>query len=140
MSLLKLENLKFNPLTPNSYSKLVVSRYTISPKNSCFEILLLSLILIFGFAIIQEVNHLLFRLTKHASEELAKPGRQQIQLKWIEQALKNPAYQDTDSRSNATRVWKRIPEYENRALRVVYNPETEPISVITVFFDRNFKQ
>lgn len=119
---------------------MVVSGYTISPKNSYFEILLLSLILIFGFSIIQEVNHLLFRLTKHASEELAKPGRQQIQLKWIEEALKNPDYQETDSRSNATRVWKRIPEYENRALRVVYNPETEPISVITVFFDRNFKQ
>ena len=108
-------------------------------RNS-FEILLLSLILILGFSIIQEVNHLLFRLTKHASEELAKPGRQQIQLKWIEQALENPDYQDTDARSNAIRVWKRIPEYENRALRVVYNPQTQPISVITVFFDRNFKQ
>ena len=83
---------------------------------------------------------MLFRLTKHASEALEKPGRQQIQLKWIEQALENPNYQDTDSRSKATRVWKRIPEYENRALRVVYDPQPQPISVITVFFDRNFKQ
>jgi hypothetical protein len=54
--------------------------------------------------------------------------------------LENLKFNLLTPNSYSNRVWKRIPEYENRALRVVYNPETEPISVITVFFDRNFKQ
>jgi hypothetical protein len=80
-----------------------------------------------------------FTLSQHAGDELQKAGRSQIKLEWIQRALNNPDYSDRDDRTKTIRVWKRIPEYENRALRVVYNPDTEPIIVVTVFFDRRYK-
>ncbi len=33
----------------------------------------------------------------------------------------------------------KIVEYGNRVLRVVYNKDTEPIKLITVYFDRKMK-
>ena len=80
-----------------------------------------------------------FVLSQHAADELNKAGRSQIQQEWIYRALNNPDFSDTDNRTNTIRVWKRIPEFGNRALRVVYNPNTEPITVVTVFFDRGYK-
>ncbi len=80
-----------------------------------------------------------FTLSQHADDELQKAGRSQIKLEWIQRTLNNPDYSDRDDRTKTIRVWKRIPEYENRALRVVYNPDTEPIIVVTVFFDRRYK-
>jgi hypothetical protein len=80
-----------------------------------------------------------FTLSQHASDELQKAGRTQITLEWIQRTLENPDYSDRDDRTKTIRVWKRIPEYGNRALRVVYNPDTEPITVVTVFFDRRYK-
>ncbi len=78
--------------------------------------------------------------SKHAEEELTKSGRSQIKREWIEQTLTEPDYSDRDSKRNNNRAWKRIPEYGNRALRVVYNPDTNPPTIVTVFFDRGFKQ
>jgi hypothetical protein len=80
-----------------------------------------------------------FTLSRHASDELQKAGRTQIELEWIQRTLENPDYSDRDDRTRTIRVWKRIREYGNRALRVVYNPDTEPITVVTVFFDRRYK-
>ena len=80
-----------------------------------------------------------FVLSKHAADELNKAGRSQIQQEWIKRALTTPDYSDRDNRTNTIRVWKRIPEFGNRALRVVYNPNTQPITVVTVFFDRRYK-
>lgn len=79
-------------------------------------------------------------MSQHAAAELNKPGRSQIQQEWIKLALTEPDYSDKDERTNTIRVWKRIPEYGNRALRVVYNPDKCPPVVVTVFFDRSFKQ
>ena len=79
-----------------------------------------------------------FVLSKHAADELNKAGRSQIRQEWIDRALTTPDYSDKDNRTKTIRVWKRIPEFGNRALRVVYNPHTEPITVVTVFFDRRY--
>ena len=81
-----------------------------------------------------------FILSQHAADELNKAGRSQIKQEWIHRTLTNPDYYDTDNRTNTIRAWKRIPEFGNRALRVVYNPNTEPITVVTVFFDRGYKR
>ena len=81
-----------------------------------------------------------FILSKHAADELNKAGRSQIQHEWIHRTLTNPDHTNRDKRTDTIRVWKRIPEYGNRALRVVYNPNTEPIIVVTVFFDRGYKR
>jgi hypothetical protein len=79
-------------------------------------------------------------LSQHAEKALNHPGRQQIQKEWIGRALEDPDYSDRDQRTNTIRVWKRIPEYGDRALRVVYNPDKRLSVVVTVFFDRSFKQ
>ena len=81
-----------------------------------------------------------FVLSKHAADELNKAGRSQIKQEWIHRTLTAPDYSDQDNRTNTIRVWKRIPEFGNRALRVVYNPNTQPITVVTVFFDRGYKR
>ncbi|BAW97736.1 hypothetical protein NIES970_26920 [[Synechococcus] sp. NIES-970] len=78
-------------------------------------------------------------LSHHAHEVLQRSDRNCIDPAWIQRALAEPDYVDRDERTNALRVWKRIPEYGNRALRVVYNPEKQPPVIITVFFDRGFK-
>ena len=80
-----------------------------------------------------------FLLSKHAADELNKAGRSQIQRDWIVRTLMTPDFLDIDTRTNTIRVWKRIPEFGNRALRVVYNPNTEPVTIVTVFFDRGYK-
>ncbi|MGB5593396.1 MAG: DUF4258 domain-containing protein [Crocosphaera sp.] len=81
-----------------------------------------------------------FILSKHAADELNKAGRSQIKQEWIHRTLTTPDYSDKDNRTKTIRVWKRISEFGNRALRVVYNPNTEPITVVTVFFDRGYKR
>ena len=81
-----------------------------------------------------------FILSKHAADELNKAPRSQIKQEWIHRTLTTPENLDQDNRTNTIRVWKRIPEFGNRALRVVYNPDTEPITVVTVFFDRGYKR
>ncbi len=79
-------------------------------------------------------------LSQHAIEELQRSGRSQIKEEWIQRTLTTPDYSDLDTRTNTIRVWKRIPEYGNRALRVVYNPNKKPVVIVTVFFDRGFKK
>ena len=63
--------------------------------------------------------------------------RQEIKLEWIERTLENPDHQETVSPFEK-RLWKRIPEFGNRYLRVVVNPVNKVI--ITAFFDRGFKK
>ncbi|QUS60225.1 DUF4258 domain-containing protein [Synechocystis sp. PCC 7339] len=79
-------------------------------------------------------------LSNHARNELQKPERSNIKREWIDQVLTDPDYSDIDERTNTVRKWKRIPECDNRALRVVYNPDKQPPVVVTVFFDRRFKK
>ena len=58
-----------------------------------------------------------------------------IQDAWIEQAIVAPLRQQiqTDGR---IRRWVRIPEFENRALRVILLPDAK--TVHNAFFDRDF--
>jgi len=87
----------------------------------------------------ERVKTLDYILSQQAREQLARFGRAQIQEEWILLALTDPDYGDQDPRTSARRVWKRIPEYGNRALRVVYNSDKQPPVIITVFFDRSYK-
>lgn len=75
-----------------------------------------------------------FVLSQHTADELNKAGRSQIQQEWIHRTLTTPDYTDRDDRTNTIR------EFGNRALRVVYHPDTEPITVVTVFFDRGYQR
>ena len=65
-----------------------------------------------------------------------RPDRSVITDAWITQVLLHPEkvmYQ----RDGRVRKWARIPEYDNRALRVVLLEDQE--TVHNAFFDRGFK-
>jgi len=79
-----------------------------------------------------------FSLSSHAKERLQQ---RQIKEEWISRALDDPDFEDIDPNNNTLhRVWKRIPEYSNLAMRVVYNPSTKPVKIITVLFDRGYNR
>jgi hypothetical protein len=66
-----------------------------------------------------------------------RPDRAMILDEWIERVVKNPLREEiqTDGR---IRRWARIPEVENRVLRVILLEDGE--TVHNAFFDRNFKE
>jgi hypothetical protein len=78
-------------------------------------------------------------LSYHAIEGLQKTGRSHIKEEWIHQTLDYPDMIEHHSNFNKVYHWKRISEYGNRALKVVFNPMKSPVYIITVYFDRGFK-
>lgn len=66
-----------------------------------------------------------------------RPDRLIIKEEWIERAVSDPIHEEiqTDGR---IRRWVRIPEMDNRALRVILLADGE--TVHNAFFDRNFKE
>ncbi|MGI0480979.1 DUF4258 domain-containing protein [Geminocystis sp. CENA526] len=75
----------------------------------------------------------------HAIEELQKTGRSHIREDWIQQTLDFPDAVAYYPNLNKVYHWKRISDYGNRALKVVFNPVKSPVYIITVYFDRGFK-
>ena len=66
--------------------------------------------------------------------------RRQIREDWISAALANPDRVELDRQDTAVRhVLKKIPEMDNRVLRVVYNNMVEPWRIVSVHFDRRLK-
>lgn len=73
-------------------------------------------------------------LTEHARDALSK---RQIKVAWMEQALTSPEITETDPVDPALEHrLVRIPEFDNRVLRVIINAQRTPPHVVTVFFDR----
>ena len=64
-----------------------------------------------------------------------RPDRAKIKMKWIEETVKNPEYQEMQS-DRRIRKWKKIEE-QGRFLRVILLPDGA--TVHNAFFDRNFK-
>ncbi len=64
-----------------------------------------------------------------------RPDRAKIEMEWIEDTIKNPAYTEVQS-DGRIRKWKRIEE-EDKILRVILLPDGE--TVHNAFFDRSFK-
>jgi hypothetical protein len=66
--------------------------------------------------------------------------RRQIRPEWIAAALQSPDRTDPDKFDPAVRhALKKIPEMDNRVLRVVYNSSVQPLRVISVHFDRRLR-
>ena len=78
-----------------------------------------------------------YELTQHAREVLAE---RQIRVEWLERALRAPELKRPDP-ADATqeRRYRKIPEHENRVLRVVVNTAVAPERVVSVYFDRTMK-
>lgn len=78
-----------------------------------------------------------YELTQHARDVLAE---RHIPVEWMERALGEPELKLPDP-TDATleRRYRKIPEHENRVLRVVVNSTVAPERVVSVYFDRTMK-
>jgi hypothetical protein len=75
-----------------------------------------------------------YRLTAHGRKTIAERG---ISAAWICRVLAEPLSIETDKEDpSLLHALGRIPEHGDRILRVVYNTDTVPWSVVTAFFDR----
>ena len=77
------------------------------------------------------------KFTEYFEYVHGRPDREWIQLEWIERVVSSPdqEYTQPDGR---IRRWKRIPEADNRYLRVVLLGDGE--TVHNAFFDRSFRE
>lgn len=78
-----------------------------------------------------------YQLTEHARTALRERA---IPIEWLERTLAAPELKASDP-ADATleRRYRRIPEHENRVLRVVVNTTVVPERVVSVYFDRTMK-
>ena len=76
-----------------------------------------------------------FTLSKHAMDAMQARG---INSAWVAATIGNPGatapHRDDPTLMHA---FRRIPEFGNRILRVVYNKTKNPPHVVTVYFDRS---
>ena len=66
-----------------------------------------------------------------------RPDRAMIKDEWIENVIHKPLKEEVQS-DGRLRKWARIPEMENRVLRVILLDDGE--TVHNAFFDRGFKE
>lgn len=77
------------------------------------------------------------RFTAHATQMLQERN---IELAWVSRAIEAPDKIITDTSDGNIHYIKRIPERDNRLLRVVVNEQEASQLVVTVFFDRRLKE
>ena len=71
--------------------------------------------------------------SQHGEEALRL---RQIEREWVMAALKSPELQEFDPVPRRMRAFRRIPQFGNRWLRVVYEEDDDRWLVVTAFFDR----
>jgi hypothetical protein len=77
-----------------------------------------------------------YELTQHAHDVLVERS---IAVEWM-RALGNPELKLPDPTDpTLERRYCKIPEHENRVLRVVVNTTVAPERVVSVYFDRTMK-
>ena len=73
-------------------------------------------------------------LSAHAETVISERS---IQIEWVERVLSKPDKTESDSDDpDLMHALGRIPEHDNRVLRVVYNASTTPVRIVTAYFDR----
>jgi hypothetical protein len=78
-----------------------------------------------------------YELTQHARDVLAE---RHIPMEWLERVMREPELKQPDPADAALeRRYRKIPEHENRVLRVVVNTTVAPERVVSVYFDRTMK-
>ena len=67
-------------------------------------------------------------------------AEREINVEWVERTLDAPELIVPDPNDPAIeRCFRRIPEFDERVLRVAVNRTVEPQRVVSVFFDRKMK-
>ena len=77
------------------------------------------------------------KMTQYFLYTRQRPDRRIIRDEWIERVIQNPLREERQS-DGRIRRWARIPEMDNRALRVILLEDGE--TVHNAFFDRDFKE
>lgn len=76
------------------------------------------------------------KTTKYFDSLRDRPDRSLIQNEWIESVISHPEMEFTQD-DGRIRLWGKVPEMENRYLRVILLEDRE--TVHNAFFDRRFK-
>lgn len=79
----------------------------------------------------------MMKATRYFLYTRQRPDRAIIQDKWIMRAIQHPLREERQA-DGRIRRWARIPEMDNRALRVILLEDGE--TVHNAFFDRDFKE
>ena len=80
-----------------------------------------------------------YQLTEHARESLRK--RPSIRVEWVERVLLQPERVEPDRTDpELEHRMSRIPESGERVLRVIVKKTSNPIRVITCYFDRKMRR
>ncbi|MBI4517206.1 MAG: DUF4258 domain-containing protein [Deltaproteobacteria bacterium] len=78
-----------------------------------------------------------YTLTAHAKRVLAE---REIRLDWLERTLNDPVLRRPDpDDTSIERLYRPIPEFGGRVLRVAVNSTVAPARVVSVFFDRSMR-
>ena len=75
------------------------------------------------------------KVARYFEATRSRPDRASIREEWIERAIRTP-YREMVQADGRIRRWVKIPEMQNRFLRVVLLPDGE--TVHNAFFDRGF--
>jgi hypothetical protein len=73
---------------------------------------------------------------KHSAKERL------IDTSWVLSTVRKPEFEDEEADpkdAELERFYRRIPERENRVLRVVVNTKLAPWRIVSVFFDRRMR-
>jgi hypothetical protein len=76
-------------------------------------------------------------LSEHAASTVSERG---IRREWIEATLNDPDLKlPHESDASVCYAFKRIDDFNNRVLRVIYNADANPVVIVTVYFDRTMR-
>jgi len=80
-----------------------------------------------------------YELTEHARESLRT--RPVIRMEWVERVLRQPQRVEADAvDEKLEHRLGRIVEYDERVLRVIVKKDTNPLRIITFYFDRRMRR
>ncbi|OGS94549.1 MAG: hypothetical protein A3H31_11990 [Gallionellales bacterium RIFCSPLOWO2_02_FULL_57_47] len=74
-----------------------------------------------------------FKLSDHAQKRIQQ---RKIKPEWIKAAIEHPDLLEDDFEdSTLAHALKAIPEKGFKKLRVIYNETTEPVTIVTAYFE-----
>ncbi len=77
------------------------------------------------------------KFTQYFIHTRQRPDRAIIRDEWIERVIQHPLREERQA-DGRIRRWARIPEMDNRALRIILLEDGETIH--NAFFDRDFRE
>ena len=77
------------------------------------------------------------KFTQYFLHTRQRPDRAIIRYEWIKRVIQHPLREERQA-DGRIRRWARIPEMDNRALRVILLADGETIH--NAFFDRDFRE